>query len=137
MSDRSRRPSLRCRGGRSVLPRLPLSSFAPPRMSRQQVGLHELASSLPAGTEEDRNAEIQDDGQRAAEYGVRMGVAAIAMEQDIRHAGLDYDARGAVTRQLPQLVPETLPAVNHRGYEIIEGLPLHRNHAFQPCNGVI
>jgi len=66
-----------------------------------------------------------------------MCVATIAAHQQIEHAGFDHNARGAVAGELPQLVSEPLPAVNYRGHEIIDGLPLYRHRAFQPCDGIV
>jgi len=76
-------------------------------MCSKQVCLHELAGRLPARTEKHRNAVVENDGQRAPEHRVRVGIASVTVHQDIEEAPLDRDTRSPVSRELLQLFAES------------------------------
>jgi len=106
-------------------------------MRGEKVRLDELAGRLPASTEEHRHAEIEDDPQCVPDHRVRMGPAAITLEQHIRDRCLDHHAGRAVSGQLPELLAKPLARVDHGGYEIVERLSLHGDPFLKTLDGVI
>ena len=66
-----------------------------------------------------------------------MSVATVPVKQDVEDASLDHDARRPVARKLPEFFPKPSPGVDHRGHEIVERLPLHRDPFLHTFYGVV
>ena len=64
-----------------------------PFRGAQQITLDEAAGDLPVRAKEDWDAEVDGDGERAAEQCVGMGAAAIAPGQYVCEIRLDNDTR--------------------------------------------
>jgi hypothetical protein len=96
-------------------------------MRGKKVRLDKLTGRLTVSAEEHRDAEIEDDRERTPDHRVRMRFTAIALEQHVRHAGLDYNAGCPVSSELPEFFPKPRAGMDHGGHEIVERLPLHRD----------
>ena len=66
-------------------------------MRGEKVRLDELAGRLAASAEKHWHVEVEDDRKCIPEHSVRMGLATVVSEQDIRNARLDHHARCPVS----------------------------------------